>query len=408
MEATMKLVSKLFAILILLAFLQVGIPPKPAGAVILIFRVTQGGTGDGSSWVNASSLQDALTNATSGSEIWVAAGTYKPTTDSNRDTTFQLVDGVAVYGGFFGTETTREDRDPGANLTILSGDIDNNDSQTPVITDLPTVSGNTTNSYHVVTGATGATLDGFTITAGNANAGSGPVSEGGGMHNTSSSPTLTNLTFSGNSAGTVGGGMMNTSSNPMLTNITFRSNAATIYGGGGMYNWYSSPTLTNATFTNNSSAQYGGGMYNGYSSPTLTNVTFSGNSAQNGGGMANYTSGDPQVRNTIFWGNTATSAGAQIWDNSSTPSVSDSVVEGGYAGGTNIITGDPKLGALGDYGGFTQTIPLLWGSSAIDKGNDEICPPTDQRGVARPQGAQCDIGAFELVYYRIFLPLVMR
>ena len=58
-----------------------------------------------------------------------------------------------------------------ANVTILSGDIDNNDSQTPIITDLATVTGNTTNSYHVVTGATGATLDGFTITAGNANEG---------------------------------------------------------------------------------------------------------------------------------------------------------------------------------------------------------------------------------------------
>ena len=77
---------------------------------------------------------------------------------------------MAVYGGFAGTETARDQRNPAANVTILSGDIDNNDSQTPIITDLTTVTGNTTNSYHVVTGgATGATLDGFTITAGNAN-----------------------------------------------------------------------------------------------------------------------------------------------------------------------------------------------------------------------------------------------
>ena len=55
------------------------------------------------------------------------------------------------------------------------------------------------NSYHVVTGATGATLDGFTITAGNANGGY-PNNRGGGMYNNGSSPTLTNVTFSGNSA----------------------------------------------------------------------------------------------------------------------------------------------------------------------------------------------------------------
>jgi hypothetical protein len=77
--------------------------------------------------------------------------------------------------------------------------------------------------------------------------------------------------------------------------------------------------------------------------------------------------------------------------------VSDSVVQDGYAGGTNIITAYPRLGTLGNYGGFTQTIPLLENSSAINTGNDAICPATDQRGVARPQGAHCDIGAFELV-----------
>ena len=107
----------------------------------------------------------------------------------------------------------------------------------------------------------------------------------------------------------------------------------------------------------------------------------------------------PQIRNTIFWGNTAAS-GAQIYNNGSTPSVSDSVVQGGCPDGstcTNIITTDPLLGALGNYGGFTQTIPLLAGSSAIDTGNDAICPATDQRGVTRPQGAHCDIGAYEYV-----------
>ena len=79
----------------------------------------------------------------------------------------------------------------------------------PVITDLNTVTGNTTNSYHVVTGATGATLDGFTITAGNANGSLLPTIAAAGCTTDGSSPTLTNVTFSGNSATASGGGMYN-------------------------------------------------------------------------------------------------------------------------------------------------------------------------------------------------------
>ncbi|MBK7317284.1 choice-of-anchor Q domain-containing protein [Candidatus Villigracilis affinis] len=66
-------------------------------------------------------------------------------------------------------------------------------------------------------------------------------------------------------------------------------------------------------------------------------------------------------------------------------------------GDSFIISSTIRLGTLGDYGGYTQTIPLLSGSSAIDAGNDATCTTTDQRGTTRPQGAACDIGAFEYV-----------
>jgi len=72
--------------------------------------------------------------------------------------------------------------------------------------------------------------------------------------------------------------------------------------------------------------------------------------------------------------------------------VSYSIVDGGYAGGTNINV-DPKLSTLGNYGGFTQTIPLLPGSSAIDATSSN-CPAQDQRGKTRST-PNCDIGAFE-------------
>jgi predicted outer membrane repeat protein len=565
-----KSISCLFSVLFVVVLMPAVTPLQVAHAAGECYvKSDAGGSNVGTSWTDAyTDLQSAL-GASPCTEIWVAAGTYKPTAGTSRDATFQLKNGVALYGGFAGTETARTQRDPAVNATTLSGDIG--------------AAGNSDNSYHVVTGATGATLDGFTITAGNAN-GIYPYNYGGGMYNESSNPTLTNVTFSGNTttrsggglsnylsspmlsdvtfndntANYGGGGMFNSTSNPTLTNVTFSGNFTTNYGGGmynafssptltnvtfsgntvteqgggmynynisnptltnvnfsgntartygggiyndnsssptltnvtfsgntantgggmynynkssptltnvtfngnsvtayggGMYNDASSPTLTNVTFNNNSSSSHGGGMYNESSSspslmnatfsdntakygggmnnynssPTLTNVTFNGNAATNfggglrnqsgsptltnvtfsgntttgsGGGMYNDESSNPQIRNTIFWGNTATTAGAEIYnDGVSTSVVDDSVVQGGYAGGSNIIINDPKLGALGSYGGYTQTISLLPGSSAINAGNNTTCATTDQRGITRPQpaGGKCDIGAYEYV-----------
>jgi predicted outer membrane repeat protein len=425
----------------------------PTLAAIRYAKPVASGSGNCASWANACTLQTALSGATSGTEIWVAGGIHKPGSATERTATFQLKDGVALYGGFAGTELIRDQRNPTTSLTVLSGDIDNNDSQTPVITNLATVTGNATNSYHVVSGATGATLDGFTITAGNAN-GTNPNNHGGGMYNESGSPTLIQVTFRGNSAGD-GGGMYNLSgSGPTLTTVTFNANRATNYGGG-MYTTGGVPTLTDVTFSNNTASKEGGGMLNDDSSnailtnvtfnansaisgggmrnvrsnPALTNVTFSANSASTGGGIDNYlsqpvlnnvtlsgnsassygggmyngTGSHPYLRNTILWGNTADACcGPQIYNSSSTLSIWDSIVQGGYAGGTNIIITDPMLGPLGNNGGFTQTLALLPGSSAIDAGNDATCATTDQRGISRPQGIQCDIGAYELFHATVY------
>ncbi len=90
------------------------------------------GANDGTSWANAYiSLGTALNAATNGVQVWAAAGTYKPDRDSlgnltpadNRNKTFVLKNGVALYGGFVGTETTLTQRNVAANATILSGDI---------------------------------------------------------------------------------------------------------------------------------------------------------------------------------------------------------------------------------------------------------------------------------------------
>jgi hypothetical protein len=258
-------------------------------------------------------------------------------------------------------------------------------------------------------GNTATDIGGGMYNAGNATlvnvrfSGNTAGSEGGGMYNNKnnfSHPTLTDVTFSGNTAGKEGGGMMNDGP-ATLMNVTFDNNSATI--GGGMASASGSPaltdvTLTNVTFSKNTATDYGGGMVNRGGS-TLTNVTFSDNSAGSmGGGM--FTGGPSILRNTILWGNTAPEE-PQVSNHSTiTVSIYDSVVQDDCPKGVgdcmNIIADDPLLGTLGVYGGSTQTIPLNLGSSAIDAGDDANCPSTDQRGVARPQGKRCDIGAYEV------------
>ena len=155
---------------------------------------------------------------------------------------------------------------------------------------------------------------------------------GGGMYNyNDSSPTVTNCTFTGNSAGYYGGGMDNDNnsySSPTVTNCTFTGNSAG-YVGGGMANSLSSPTVTNCTFVGNSAGYLGGGMANDFSSPTVTNCTFTDNSAgQRGGGMCNYYSSSPTLTNCTFTGNSAEEHGGGMynWDYNSSPTVTNCIL----------------------------------------------------------------------------------
>ena len=173
---------------------------------------------------------------------------------------------------------TFSERDWETYVTVLSGDIDQNDttdSNGVVITGTQ-IAGN--NAYHVVTSdsvSRTALIDGFYITAGQAN-GSLPNNRGGGMNNSwESTPTISNVFFIGNSA-TTGGGLFNWyQSDPTLTNVTFSGNTAT--DGGGM-SGNGDPSLTDVTFTGNT-AYRGGGMQISDGNPTLNDVTFSNNSA---------------------------------------------------------------------------------------------------------------------------------
>ena len=180
------------------------------------------------------------------------------------------------------------------------------------------------------------------------------------MYNTRSSPTLSNVTFAGNTSGT-GGGMTNDQSSPTLTNVTFSGNTAA--SGGGMYNFFNStaPTLTNVVFSGNKATDHGGGIYNiGAASPTLINVTFFGNTADNKGGGIYNDRGDPIIVNTLFWNNTggasSETVGQQIYidnerGNTENLTISFSLVQHGIGVTTGATSDNDAADGLGIGGG---------------------------------------------------------
>jgi len=415
------------------------------------------GANNGSSWTDAfTDLQTALDTAVAYDQIWVAAGTYLPTHEFTpgdpRSVSFQMINGVQIYGGFDPSLGVTDwlDRDWISNPAILSGDIG--------------VAGDASdNCYHVffhyfIDLDNSAILDGFVISGGNANGYILPHSHGGGMYNQiyNDSPMITNCTFVNNNALIYGGGMYNTSqSNPQLHDCSFVDNNAG-FGGGGMANMNSMPTLGDCTFHSNYGEE-GGGIYNSSSSPYLYNITFSENIAHFGGGMANVSS-NPQLENVTFSGNFASDGGAMrndssspylknctiadnsvagggsgggIYNASGTPTLvlcilwgntPDQIsgtaatvpfcdIQGGYAGIANIDA-DPLLSDLADHGGSTRTYALCPGSPAIDSG-ETSCSPRDQRSVHRPIDgdrdgyASCDMGSYEATL-RLYLPLLTK
>ncbi len=329
-----------FATVVILIFGVFVFAPPAATKIIYVDDDILGG--NGTSWVMAfKDLQDALWYAYSGDEIRVAEGIYYPdqgagVTPDDPASAFELITGVAIYGGYAGSgEPNPDERDIALYQTILSGDIG-------------TEGDTSDNSYHVVTGDgcdTSALLDGFTIIAGNA----AGFYSGGGMYNNFGSPMVANCIFKGNSADWYGGAMYNNSSDPIVTNCIFYKNTADWYGGA-MYNDSSDPTLIDCIFIDNATeTEYqgqGGGMYNYQSNPTLTNCIFSGNIAADGAGMHNRSS-SLVLTNCIFSGNTANWGGGGIAGiDDSVSTVTNCIFNGNlvnYSGGGGIESYDSRF-----------------------------------------------------------------
>jgi len=413
------------------------------------YYVTPNGTGNGSSWANAlgeQGFRGRLVTAADGDEFWVAAGKYRPS-DTDRIVSFSLKSGVSLYGGFAGNETELSQRDWSVNITVLTGDLDFNDTTDAhgvTLTADDINSAGKGNSYSVLFAlnvSDTAVLDGFVITGGNTVSGQGggmhavnsnavirnssfignfALSRGGGIYSSLSGSRVTNCYFSGNTSDRGGGMHIENSDGAVLEDCTFSDNLGlyragglslrdsdvrvssctfsgnsafngTFWGdGGALFTELGSPELTNCTFSDNK-AYNGGGIYNEGQAAKIINCTFFGNDADVGSGLYVY-DGTPEVKNCIFWND---GGGNEIVENGAVAVVTRSVVRDGFPTGSSIITEDPELGPLADNGGLTQTHALPAGSSAIDKGTSAGAPSTDQRGISRPQGSGYDIGAYE-------------
>jgi hypothetical protein len=319
-------------------------------------------------------------------------------------------------------------------ITLTSGELlitDDLAINGPGIFSIIVSGNNASRVFEISSGVTAASISGLTISNGNIT-----TDKGAGIKNSGVMLTLTNVVLSGNTAAsnTIGGAISNITG-LTITNCTLSNNSNAMGSGAGVNN-QGTLTITGCTFSGNSSS-IGGGLQNSGTS-TITNSTFSGNSSTSGGGgIAN--AGTLNVSFTTLSGNADTGGhgGGIINFVNSTVNIKNSIVANSTSGGdclnsgtfnatgvnfttngtcpgfTVVTAAQLKLGPLADNGGPTQTHALLPGSVAIDAapdctdvfgnpGSPKVGAPkalvtTDQRGVGRPQGSACDVGAYEFV-----------
>ncbi len=299
----------------------------PFVAPIVYVKHDAAGANNGTSWTDAfTDLQAAIDSADADEQIWVAAGTYKPTKEQGgtgeRFRSFSQKTSVAIYGGFAGTETLLSERNWQTNVTICSGDIG-------------VVDDSLDNCYHVfyhtatmlITDK--AVLDGFSVSGGNAD-GTAFHNYGGGMYNVISSPTIRNCTVTKNSAAQKGGGVYNEDrSGTLLYNCTISDNYAALYGGGVYNSSFSSAVIRNCTISANITAYAGGGMYNDRSSVTIDSTVLTSNQViassssylYGGGGIYNCNKTDLHIINSLLVNNTTPSCGGGIYNYQSSATI---------------------------------------------------------------------------------------
>lgn len=376
-------------------------PRDTYNGIIKVNRLAAG-SNDGNTWPNAcKTLQDALTRAKPGDQIWVAAGTYRPdevvingqiVASNNPAATFSLLDGVEIYGGFAGGETERSQRSQGTNITTLTGVLDNEFSSTHVVT---------ANGV----GAS-AVLDGFVITGGKADAiAPFPDDSGAGLLVDGGSPQISHCLIRGNSA-QYGGGVALSLANPKFTNCIFEENRA-LEGGGMVVADQSSVSLVQCCFRRNT-AKRGGALSLTYSTVSARFVTIAKNGTvsgdiitEKGGGIHVFDSSHLTLANSIVWGNSAVAgSGYELAlslysvvnvDHSILASTATDNDGTSHVTSANLVDSDPLL--------MDDGLHIQGGSPAIDAASMPLAPAEpslgpDLDGDQRPTSWR-DIGADE-------------
>jgi len=400
----------------------VDVGPYEGAAVPSIYvDDTATGANNGSSWTDAfNCLQDGLEAVPDGHEIWLAQGTYRPdqgdgVATGDRAATFQLRGSIVIRGGYAGFGAPDPDaRNINEYPTILTGDLAGNDQTLADPADLLEHPSRSENSYHIVTiseDAHDVTLDGLTITGGNATEGDYPTGNGGGIYKSyPSSASLTNCTLIGNSANFQGGGMYNAGSLTM-DKCRFIGNAA--QSGGGMENNTSwDAPMTNCLFTGNYARSDGGAISTKCAAIRCRNCTFSLNRAEGdgfyrGGGITGDDDTDIWLTNCILWGNTDLDGAvesSQLSGGYNNAEIYYCCVQGwtGGFGGEGNFGDDPLFvnpdGEDNTAGTEDDNLRLLSGSPCINAGDPEYTPgpdETDLDGYPRFVDHAVDVGAYE-------------
>lgn len=343
------------------------------------------GINNGADWANAfNDLQQAIAMSIPGDVIWVAEGTYYPTTGTSRGANFFLPHSVELIGGFNGTETNRNQRDWQTNLTILSADIG-------VPNDL------SDNCYHVVRMAlmnADYLLDGFVIQDGNANSGS-LNGEGGGITIQGANSAVVQNCLIRNNYGNSGGGLhvLTSPNNVVIQQSIFQNNTG---GTGAAIYFANDPVIRSCLFYQNSASNEGIVFVEEDAALLLNNCTFYLNVLQSNGAhvIDGQGSGSPWlITNSIFWFNSHPNNVAAIYNQGASAAVSHCIFQNAAYNGnqSSIYVGAPLfVNPLADNFALQSNSP---GMNAGD--NSQVVETLDALGNTRIRFGNVDIGAIE-------------